>query len=291
MRIPRAFIVTATLALLLGLGPSATFAAPKAPALSVTWQGQGSSLSDGTRVPISAICGLDAGAPVAGKYFDFVLASTKSLRLPMISFGSDSSVPMEKSNSDKFGTSSYKARYTGGLSLDQLLGEVTVTYTGAATPTLTLSQGCAGEPSGLCATDPLAGSTGLVIHALEDGRVWSPAPPNATYYLKPFAMIDGLSVNLYLPDNGTLSAGINDGCLQTSAYFLSGGSWVAWPTGSAFAPDGYGGYVYSNPEGQPADASWSGSVGSLAVKFVYVWTVSEGNAHTYTFYRNYVATP
>jgi hypothetical protein len=152
-RTARSLAFTAVIALAYG-GATAMAAAPnvstkKVAAPSVTWTGQGTTVIDGVRTPDTTDCD-------EGEYVTFVLASTKALSSPMISFDGSTPEAMIKSNTDKKGTSSYKTTYTsdGSIDLDELLDDgVVATYTGSAKPTLTVGHGCVsgdGDGGTLC---------------------------------------------------------------------------------------------------------------------------------------------
>jgi hypothetical protein len=150
-RITRPFVFAAVVALVCSTattataaGPTASTAGKKVPATSVTWSGNGTTVIDGVRTPDTTDCD-------ESEYVTFVLAATKGLSNPTISFGGSTPVSMIKSNADKNGTSSYKAHYTsdGSIDLDELLEDgVVASYTGSAKPTLTVGQGCVSGDGG-----------------------------------------------------------------------------------------------------------------------------------------------
>ena len=126
------------------------------PTSSVSWLGNGTTITDGVRGVISSICGVDNGAPLDGNYIQFVLGSTKTIDSAKIKFGADSSINMVKSNLDKKGTSSYKYVIEGDVNLDSLYSAgVVAEYSGLGNPTLTVGQGCQ--------EDGLVPGSGLVL--------------------------------------------------------------------------------------------------------------------------------
>lgn len=141
-------------------------AGPKPPATSVTWNGRGTTVVGSDRSVTTEICGTSNGAPADGRYFVFVLASTKTISNPTIVFGNDTAVAMTRSSSGSKGTSSYKALYTGSLNAADLLSAgVFATYSSSAAPTLTLSHGC-------------SGATGPTLTVYNGGSVdYSVSPP------------------------------------------------------------------------------------------------------------------
>lgn len=111
------------------------------PSSSVTWNANGTHLVDGVATLNTEICGVANGAPRDGEYLVFVLSSTKDISSAQISFNTNSPISMDKSNTDKRGTSSYKKVYAGDL---RSLTSAVATYVGLGTPTLTISHGCSG---------------------------------------------------------------------------------------------------------------------------------------------------
>lgn len=107
-----ATLVTMATAMLLVAALLATgdaFAGRRMPTSQVTWSGRGmTSDGDGGYTLNDDRCDESEGAP----YILFVLASTKAINSAYIKFGSDSPIAMEKSNTDKRGTSTWKYLYT-----------------------------------------------------------------------------------------------------------------------------------------------------------------------------------
>lgn len=152
--------ITAAALLLTGFASAAQAAGTqpagnkKVPASTIAWTGNGTEVVDGLRLPKTMVCDAEVaptgyeGAPVTGEHLIFVLAATKALTNPTLSVAG-TTLTAYKSNVDKKGNSSYKFLYTSedALDLDALLGDalnrpVVASFTGSATPTLTVGQGC-----------------------------------------------------------------------------------------------------------------------------------------------------
>lgn len=114
---------------------------------TVTWTGNGiASDGNGGYVLNSSQC--DANET---PYALFILASTRSVASPTIRFGADTPIAMTQSNSGRKGTSSWRYTYLPGAAIDLaalLALPVTASWTGTASPTLTLSHGCIGTGTG-----------------------------------------------------------------------------------------------------------------------------------------------
>jgi hypothetical protein len=128
--------------LLASLGVAGTTAAGKpapAPSGTVTWAGNGTTVSDGTLTLTDGdACDID-NTP----YLLWVLAGSKATAASITITGS-LAVSMEKTNVDKKGFSSFKYEMPGPINLDSL-GPVVATYDdGKNKATLTISHGCLG---------------------------------------------------------------------------------------------------------------------------------------------------
>jgi hypothetical protein len=129
-------------ALLASLGAGGTTAAGKptpAPSGTVTWAGNGTTVTDGTLTLTDGDTCDNDNTP----YLLWVLAGSKATAAS-ISITGSSAVPMEKTNVDKKGFSSFKYEMPGPINLDNLDPVIATYDDGKNKATLTISHGCLG---------------------------------------------------------------------------------------------------------------------------------------------------
>jgi|GEM_PF-4128177 len=237
----RAFLILALVGSLSASGGPGLRAAPKQPpASSLTWVGNG-IIADGLGDYglSTSLCGLENGADVEGSYLVFVLSSTKNISTPKLRVGpTDSWHDMTKMSIKESATSSYKYVFESARPIDLasiLAMPVTASWTGTATPVLTVGRGCLGETSCAPSLAVLANFNSDTLSRIDISTGVKVTPD----------LVTGRNPNsVALTPDGTTAMVTNQGSGTVGRYDMATGALLGTttvgdsPFGIAITPDG-----------------------------------------------------